>query len=217
MPQRRLQDRMTGGSQAAQHPQVNARARANIENSIFTAPSFSEMAYFPQGAPQVGHQDSASGNRRNSHGPTHIGFHARTDTNANARIFTTSEMHDIIACPPNKTFAQASSLFISSQPTQPTNIPLPLSPVSPFPPRRIRTAHSSLPTRVLNQPLTDTRIPTQTSKRPINTYRGTDTIKKLAQNKKLQAVLAGKAMPKERKRAVEERVELRLGGNTVMK
>jgi hypothetical protein len=211
---------MTGGNQAAQHPQVNARARANIDNSIFTTPAFSEMAYFPQGAPQVGHQDSASGSRRNSHGPTHIGFHARTDTNTNTRIFTTSEMHDIIACPPTNNFTQASSLFVSSQstqPIQPADIPFPLLPVSPFPPRRIRTAPSSLPIRMFNQPLIDTRIPTQTSKRPINTYRGTDTIKKLAQNKKLQAVLAGKGMPKERKKAVEERVELRLGGNTVMK
>jgi hypothetical protein len=98
---------------------------------------------------------------------------------------------------------QPSSRFYNSQPTQPTDDPPPLSPPRPSsPPPR--------PIRILNEDpfkTDDKALP----KRPINNYRGKDPIKRLVQNKKLQAILADKPLPRERQKAVGDRMELRLG------
>lgn len=51
----------------------------------------------------------------------------------------------------------------------------------------------------------------------MNTYRGKDPIKRLVQNKKLQAILGDKPVPKERKKPMDERVELRMGISKVFK
>ncbi|KAH7068718.1 hypothetical protein FB567DRAFT_457109, partial [Paraphoma chrysanthemicola] len=56
-----------------------------------------------------------------------------------------------------------------------------------------------------------------TPKRPVNTYRGKDPIKKIVQNKKLQAILGDKPIPGVRKKHRDERVELRMGVSRVMK
>jgi hypothetical protein len=55
------------------------------------------------------------------------------------------------------------------------------------------------------------------SKRPINNYRGKDPIKRLVQNKKLQAILADKPVPRERRKPKDDRMALRMGMNTVLK
>jgi hypothetical protein len=53
------------------------------------------------------------------------------------------------------------------------------------------------------------------SSRPQNTYRGKDPIKRLVQNKKLRAILAGRKVPVERARMRE--MELRMGERRVSK
>jgi hypothetical protein len=67
---------------------------------------------------------------------------------------------------------------------------------------------------------TDVQTDAETSpapKRPVNTYRGKDPIKKVVQNKKLQAIFADRGVPKERRKWKEERMELRMGVSKVMK
>lgn len=212
-----LQYRMASGSAAPQTPQANRRARANNTDSVFITPEFSETADFPLGAPQQGQLRQSSNGFDSSAVTqnTHASFYARTSTNT--RIFTATEMGDIIADPPTSSISQASSsLFCSSQPTQPANIPLPNPPAPPFTPsprRRSRAATSTTPIRMFNQPSATTEV----SKRPANTYKGKDPVKKLVTNDKLRAILSDKPMPKERRVYSTERVELRLGEKSVMK
>lgn len=123
-------------------------------------------------------------------------------------------------------FRQASPLFCGSQPTQATDVPLPPSPVLPpttfFPPlRSVLPATSSRPIRMFSAPVggnneAEAEVPA-TPKRPVNTYRGKDPIKKRVQNKKLQALLSDKPIPKERRKFHEERMELRVGVSKVTK
>jgi hypothetical protein len=98
----------------------------------------------------------------------------------------------------NTSFSQPSStLFYDSQPTQ-LQTPTPTFTVSlPILPNLNPCHHitnSSNRIRLINEPLT----PDKDQKRPVNTYRGRDPIKKIVQNKKLQAIFAGKKVPNER-------------------
>jgi hypothetical protein len=66
----------------------------------------------------------------------------------------------------------------------------------------------SQPTHLGNQPLNQGN---EASKRPVNTYQGKDPIKKRVQNKRLQALLADKPIPKEAKPPKEGRMVVRMG------
>jgi hypothetical protein len=101
---------------------------------------------------------------------------------------------------------QDSALFYDSQLTQLTIVPNPPPVLSAFIPRPIRIVsqrpHDYMHTR---------------PKRPVKTYRGKDPIKRVVSNKKLQAIFAGKPIPKERKKYRDERMELRMGESRVLK
>jgi hypothetical protein len=117
----------------------------------------------------------------------------------------------------NTSFSQPSSTLLYSQATQvrPSTPTFTVSPpILPNLKLRHNTTNSSNRIRLINEPLT----PDQDQKRPVNTYRGRDPIKKIVQNKKLQAIFAGKQMPKERGVYKGERMELRLSsGGKVLK
>ncbi|KAH7083378.1 hypothetical protein BKA63DRAFT_152029 [Paraphoma chrysanthemicola] len=136
----------------------------------------------------------------------------------------------------NNTFRQVSALLCGSQLTQATSFQEPLSPVIEvdedgellFPPSGpvLAASYESRPISLINRtPDRPTNRPADhassddpvTPKRPINTYRGKDAIKKIVQNKKLQAILGDKPIPGERKKHRDERVELRMGVSRVMK
>jgi hypothetical protein len=99
-----------------------------------------------------------------------------------------------------------SSLFFDPQPAG-----------SPSPHSLHRPTHRPppAPIHMINELLP--RDPLPPPKRPINTYRGKDPIKRLCQNKKLQAILAGKPIPKERQKVAGDRMMLRMGVNGVAK
>jgi hypothetical protein len=101
-----------------------------------------------------------------------------------------------------------SSLFFDPQPAD-------ISP--PPPPSLHRPTHQSpsAPIRMMKEPLP--KDPPSPPKRPINTYRGKDPIKRLCQNKKLQAILADKPIPKERQKVAGDRMMLRMGVNGITK
>lgn len=86
-----------------------------------------------------------------------------------------------------------------------SDISIPLRPPNPTP-------APPLPTRMLN-----TKTPPPRPERPVNPYRGKDPIKRLVQNDKLRALLAGKPMPRQRKKAAMDRPDLRQGMGRVMK
>jgi hypothetical protein len=114
--------------------------------------------------------------------------HGRNDATARpvVRENNNDNNNDIVASGPHATASpQASALFVGSQPA------LPLAPI-----------------RMLNRPTPDANA---AHKRPVNTYRGKDPIKRLVTNKKLQAILGDKPLPKERKKAVGDRMQLRMG------
>jgi hypothetical protein len=100
-----------------------------------------------------------------------------------------------------------SSLFFDPQPAD----------ISPPPPSLHRPTHQSpsAPIRMMKEPLP--KDPPSPPKRPINTYRGKDPIKRLCQNKKLQAILADKPIPKERQKVAGDRMMLRMGVNGITK
>ncbi|KAF2036560.1 hypothetical protein EK21DRAFT_51425 [Setomelanomma holmii] len=126
---------------------------------------------------------------------------------------------------------QTSALFCGSQPTQLANPPTPLSPFSSLfqdspsdlalPSGPVLTAPlGAQPIRMVNLPVDKSGQDSPDggkSKRPVNTYRGKDPIKKIVQNKKLQAILADRPVPGERRKMKEERVELRLGAGRVLR
>jgi hypothetical protein len=75
-------------------------------------------------------------------------------------------------------------------------------------------AQAAKPIRMTNVPIS--QVPNSNAeptspKRPINTYRGPDTIKRMVQNPTLRAVLAGKRVPTERRKSGEEKPMLRMG------
>jgi hypothetical protein len=104
-----------------------------------------------------------------------------------------------------------SSLFFDPQPADSS------PPPPPPPPSLHRPTHQSpsAPIRMMKEPLP--KDPPSPPKRPINTYRGKDPIKRLCQNKKLQAILADKPIPKERQKVAGDRMMLRMGVNGVTK
>lgn len=88
---------------------------------------------------------------------------------------------------------------------------LPTSPVLP-------TASTSAPIRMFNKPLNEGQSNRGDKRpRPKNNYRGKDPIKKMVQNKKLQAIFAGKPIPKERKKVADERPDLRMAISKIYK
>jgi hypothetical protein len=95
---------------------------------------------------------------------------------------------------------QASALFCDSQPTRSPNSPFVLPARSVAPPR---------PIRMVNQLVAPTI--------PKRLYGGSDPVKRAVSNPKLRAILSDKPLPKERRKYVDERMELRLGGGRVMK
>ena len=125
-------------------------------------------------------------------------------------------------------FSQASALFCGSQPTQAPAASVPLCPPSdqeellpPSGPVLTARPHSRT-IRMFNEPMNQpaNHVPGDeptTPKRPVNTYRGKDPIKKIVQNKKLQAIFADKPIPGMRKKHPDERVELRMGVSRVLK
>lgn len=131
----------------------------------------------------------------------------------------------------NANFSQQSALFCGSQPTQPTEplpertpspAPTPTSALTTPPPpsRSTYTATSSTNRiRMANQPVRDANhgSPHTTPRRPVNTYRGNDPIKRLVQNKKLQAIFADRPVPKERTKSGHEKMELRMGMRSASK
>jgi hypothetical protein len=89
------------------------------------------------------------------------------------------------------TDTQASAPFCGPQPTQVS----PLAATSSF------QAHAA----------TSPRRPIRMHNTPSSAYRGTNPIKRAVTNPRLRAVLAGKPVPRERKKYVTERMELRMG------
>jgi hypothetical protein len=117
------------------------------------------------------------------------------------------------------TAPQVSPLFCASQPTQQLpRIPTPRRPIrmfnSPIATDIPFTAATRRPIRMVNVPVTP---PSAEPKRPVITYRGKDSIKQLVSNKKLQAIFAGKPLPKEPRVFAEERMELRMSAKTVVR
>jgi len=111
-------------------------------------------------------------------------------------------------------------IFANSQPTQVTDTPDPLSP-SIWLAKPAQTAH---PIRMFNKPVVQEAVhvkgkdePVTPPKRPVYNYRGKDPIKRLISNPKLQAVLAGKSIPAERKKHKDDRMDLRMGASKVTK
>jgi hypothetical protein len=112
-----------------------------------------------------------------------------------------------------------NSIFAGSQPTQVTGTPDPLSP----PIWLAKPAQTARPIRMFNEPVAQEAVyakgegqPT-TPKRPVYNYRGKDPIKRLVSNPKLQAVLAGKSIPPERKKHKDDRMDLRMGASKITK
>ncbi|KAH7396862.1 hypothetical protein DE146DRAFT_789500 [Phaeosphaeria sp. MPI-PUGE-AT-0046c] len=139
----------------------------------------------------------------------------------------------------NNNLSQQSALFCGLQPTQRTSepsspMPSASSPSTSLPLRMTAQSQvhfpctssrcTSLPVRMFNQsPSAPNPTPNNGNsshmlpKRPVNTYRGKDPIKRLVQNKKLQAIFADKPVPKERMKPMDERMELRMGISRVFK
>jgi hypothetical protein len=111
------------------------------------------------------------------------------------------------------------SLFMDSQPTQPVTAPASPSPL----PQPTHSAQPTHPIRMFNEPVAISPVNIEGEdeparpKRPVNTYGGKDPIKRLVQNPKLQAILAGKPIPAERKKHRDERMDLRIGVSKVTK
>jgi hypothetical protein len=100
-----------------------------------------------------------------------------------------------------------SSLFCESQPDD-------MSPPPPPAPHRPALGPPPAPIRMVNDPHPKEIV---APKRPINKYRGKDPIKRLCQNKKLQAILADKPIPRERQKVAGDRMMLRMGVNGIAK
>jgi hypothetical protein len=114
--------------------------------------------------------------------------HGRNDATARPVVRENSNDNDsdiVASGPQTNANPQAQELFAGSQPALPP-----------------------APIRMLNRPTLDANA---ALKRPVNTYRGKDPIKRLVTNKKLQAILGDKPLPKERKKAVGDRMQLRMG------
>lgn len=136
-----------------------------------------------------------------------------------ARITTTGHEDEDIEHFPDST--ERSSLFCSpqptrparpTQPTQPTQLPsIPQVRLPPIPTtfptgRPVFIPSNTGPVRIVNQPQY-----IKHPARPVNSYRGKDTVKKMVQNARLRALLSDKPMPRERKKCVLDRPALRLG------
>ncbi|EAT86475.2 hypothetical protein SNOG_06644 [Parastagonospora nodorum SN15] len=110
-------------------------------------------------------------------------------------------------------------IFAGSQPTQFTDAPDPPSP----PIWLARPAQTARPIRMFNEPVAQEAVDAKgegqptTPKRPVYNYRGKDPIKRLVSNPKLQAVLAGRSIPAERKKHKDDRMDLRMGASKVTK
>jgi len=146
----------------------------------------------------------------------HARGRARTQTTGRAVNTITSTTNNANN---NNSAPQFSPLFYTSQSTQqspPTpRIPTPRGPAGMFNTQTTTDIPATAPPiRMVNVPVTP---PPADPKRPANTYRGNDPIKKIVSNKKLQAIFAGKPLPRDRRVAFGERMELRLGSQKVMK
>jgi hypothetical protein len=128
--------------------------------------------------------------------------HGRNDATARPVVHENNDYdNDIVASgPQTNANPQASALFAGFQSNNA------LHPLAPRPPSTPSPA--PVPIRMLNRPTPDANAAV---KRPVNTYRGKDPIKRLVTNKKLQAILGDKPLPKERKKAVGDRMQLRMG------
>lgn len=139
--------------------------------------------------------------------------------------------HDTPTSTPVRTHSRA--LFYASPSPPPSQAParLPTLPTLAIPPFHAeiscKTATTSTPIRMFNDPGSSRSSRNhiagpqpqprshEHSHRPVNTYRGKDKIKKMVQNEKLRAVLAGKPVPRERQVSREQKPQLtmRLGGD----
>ncbi|KAH7350464.1 hypothetical protein BKA66DRAFT_575661 [Pyrenochaeta sp. MPI-SDFR-AT-0127] len=158
--------------------------------------------------PQAG-----TGPRRSA---VHLTFNSIDDEMDTTNSLRTSTM-------PNKAdvnFTQQSALFCDTQSQQrPTAsiVPRPPSSNSPSHPfAALATFPSSV--RLVNLP---THVVTSMNeikpKRLVNNYRGKDPIKRLVTNKKLQAIFAGRGFPRDRKKALEDRPDLRMAVSRITK
>jgi hypothetical protein len=225
---RRLQDRITragddvaggtdggatGGSErAARDVQVNHRDRARNTRAPFARVMYAAPAPVPTSFET----------------DVDINIDSDVDIDIDNITFNNSQFNTTDG------FSQASAIFCGSQPTQLADAPIPLSPptgpvhltppvgfthlspppsaptheqLSP-PTRRPPTAVATQLIRMVNHPIRPIRNDKERAEHPPNNYRGKDPIKQLVQNKKLQAVLAGKKVPGERKKHKDERMEL---------
>ncbi|KAF1845124.1 uncharacterized protein K460DRAFT_405398 [Cucurbitaria berberidis CBS 394.84] len=158
-----------------------------------------------------GRRDVPQG-RHNNNGAQ--GLSARMTVDGNANDVRMDNNNSQFTTANNATAAtQEPSLFYGSQPTQVPNIQISPSPPPPPTAPALR-ATTFKPIRMFNQPLDEDQ---PKPKRPINTYRGNDPIKKLVQNPKLRAILSGRGLPKTRKKALDDRPDLRMGVSKITK
>ncbi|KAF2130365.1 hypothetical protein P153DRAFT_356146 [Dothidotthia symphoricarpi CBS 119687] len=216
-PTRRLVDRMTGGEYGA--TQDNA-SRTRLTDSVAARDRQLHVDHGGTDPPrpqQVGSlQYRFTGAK--PHGFTlEDGAHARKTVHAQHKDSNINI--DITNNHINYTTSPSTPLFCSSQPTQ-----LAISPQPPKIPSKVPSCPSfslplpskpPAPIRLFNKPLTS--LPTTTTKRPVNPYRGKDPVKRLVQNPKLRAIFAGKPLPRERKKAPLDRMELRMAMQRVSK
>lgn len=126
-------------------------------------------------------------------------------------------IHSLVDCSNN---LSQGPIFASSQPIQVADTPDPLSP----PIRLSEPAQTAHPIRMFNEPVVQEAVdvkgkdePVTPLKRPVYNYHGKDPIKRLVSNPKLQAVLAGKSIPAERKKYRDDRMDLRMGASKITK
>lgn len=130
---------------------------------------------------------------------TNMSDHAEVDSTEQPAHFNSRQLTD--GCTP--------STHTPSAPSASSTLRAAASPATT--PCQIRELNA--PTFGVGRSLLDSIKP----KRPVNTYRGKDPIKRLVSNKKLQAIFAGRGFPKERKKYSGERPDLRMGTSRVTK
>ncbi|KAH9864420.1 hypothetical protein J1614_010354 [Plenodomus biglobosus] len=211
----RLVDRMTG---ADGRPVAGAGGEQHFSRGHGRAGRTRPGRGRGQGAQGREDQAQSDANARSAASPGPVGSQVFGNSNSAAAADDNDDMDDdhddgdhdedwgLVVDPSNALPPQPSLSPLATTPALDSSLPNPSTILATSPP----------PIRMFDQPISPqpdyqfVNPAPVVPPRPENTYRGNDPIKRMVQNPKLRAILAGKPMPKERRPSKSERMVLRM-------